>query len=114
MVYIGCSVDSLLGYGLVVDTGANTVQLTYFCPTAPATPMRLLQVGAQYFNMRVSNLSSNGTSIPSFYFTRLSGATNTGADVTLCLQHTVLAKYVKFIIRTSGKIETYDNQSTCP
>lgn len=113
-VYTGCSIDSLLGYGLAVDTGTNTVSLTYFCPTAPASPLRTLAVGTRYFGMEVTNLSSNGTSIPSFYFTRLAGVTNTGNDVTLCLQHTVLLKYVKLIIRVSGKIETYDNQTACP
>lgn len=110
----GCTIDSLMGYGLVVSTATNTIQLTYFCPGAAATPIRSLVLGSSYLNMSVTSLTAGGVATGNFYFRRLTGVTSTGNDVTLCLQHTQMLKYVRIVVRTSGKIDTYDNQPTCP
>lgn len=113
-IYSDCVIDSFLGFGLTVDVPTNTVSLTYFCPTVAAAPIHTIPVATRYRNVQISSLTSGGVPITNFYFKRLTGVTSTGADVTLCLHHTQLSKYSKFIIRASGIIDTYDNQTTCP
>ena len=109
----GCSIDSFLGYGIAVDTVANTAQLTYFCPAAVSS-LHTITFTTKYGGVQLTSLTSLGAPITNFYFRRLTNVTSTGGDVTICLQQTTLLKFSKLIIRSTGKIESYDNQVSCP
>ncbi|MFA6005034.1 MAG: type II secretion system protein [Patescibacteria group bacterium] len=109
-----CTADTFQGYGMAANIGTNTVSLSYFCPAIAGTPLRSLALGTKYGGVAVTAFNSGAAPVANFFFKRLTGVTNTGTDITVCLQQSALSKFSRIVVLSNGSIESYDNQTTCP